>query len=87
MTKEFDPNIDYTATNDSSHASPHIALRNGCEVNVSKKLATAIIMHRITVTRLEEVRYLQLKHIGLGVYAVKLLPAHMRENKLLTSFY
>ena len=94
MKNQFDPNIDYSKTNDCSHASPGIALRNDCTIKVSKKLAKEILMNDITVVRLGTVRYLQLKHIGLGIYEVKLLPSesYIRGkaidcNSVVTSFY
>jgi hypothetical protein len=98
MKNQFDPNIDYSATGDCSHAAPFIRLRNDCAVKVSKKLAKQILMNDITVFRLGTVRYLQLKHIGLDIYEVRLLPAEgkiqcggfseeINCNRLVTSFY
>lgn len=90
----FNPDIDYKATNDCSHSKPYIALRNGCSIRVSKKLAREIIMHNYTVDRLEKVHHLQLKHVGLDVYEVKTIhhDAVIRGNKvdrnlIVTSFY
>lgn len=97
MTNQFDPLIDYSQTNDCSHAHPAIALRNDCAVKVSKKLAQQILMNDFTVTRLGKVRYLQLKYQGLGVYEVRLLPdsdklqintlVENNCNRVVTSFY
>jgi hypothetical protein len=98
MQTQFDPDIDYSATNDCSHAYPFYALRNDCSVNVSRKLAQQILMNDITVVRKGTVRYLQLKHIGLGIHEVRLLPAEgkiqcqgfseeINRNRIVTSFY
>lgn len=94
MQNQFDPNVDYSKTNDCSHANPCIALRNECSVKVSKKLAQQILMNDITIVRLGTVRYLQLKHIGLGIHEVRLLPAegkingsNIDHNMIVNSFY
>ena len=95
MKNQFNPDIDYSATDDCSHANPFIALRNNCTIKVSKKLAKRILLYDVTVVRLGVTRNLQLQHIGLGVYEVRLLPDNMPEsgdldgssNKLVTSFF
>lgn len=94
MSNQFNPDIDYRQTGDSSHPNPFIALRNDCAVKVSKGLALQILMNDITVVRLGTVRYLQLKHIGLGIYEVRLLPAEgkidgieINRNMTVKSFY
>lgn len=98
MQNQFDPDIDYSKNGDCSHAWPTPALRNGCSIKVSKKLAQQILMNDITVTRLDKVRYLQLKHIGLGIHEVRLLPdsdelqingftVANNRNRIVTSFY
>ena len=98
MTNQFNPDIDYSATNDCSHAYPFYALRNDCSVKVSKKLAQQILMNDITVVRKGTVRYLQLKHIGLGIHEVRLMPEGKLQfpqgwseenncNRIVTSFY
>lgn len=95
MKNQFNPDIDYSATDDCSHASPFYALRNDCSVKVSKKLAKQILLYDTTVVRLGVTRNLQLQHIGLGIYEVRLLPDNMPEsgdlgrssNKLVTSFF
>jgi hypothetical protein len=95
MTSQFNPDIDYARTGDCSHSQPFYALRNDCTVKVSKKLAKQILMCDITVVRLGTVRNLQLKHIGLGIYEVCLLPAKMPDsgeprpgsNMLVTEFF
>jgi len=94
MQDTFNPDIDYSETNDCSHANPYVALRNDCSVKVSKKLAQQILMNDFTINRLGTLRHLQLKHIGLGVYEVRLLPAegkirgeNINRNLLVTSFY
>ena len=74
MKNQFNPDIDYTTTDDCSHANPFIALRNNCTIKVSKKLAKQILLYDITVVRLGVVRYLQLMDVGLGVYEVRLIP-------------
>lgn len=98
MQNQFDPFIDYSKNGDCSHAFPTPALRNGCTIKVSKKLAQQILINDITVTRLSKVRHLQLKHIGLGVHEVRLLPdsdelqikgddVENNCNRIVTSFY
>jgi hypothetical protein len=90
----FNPDIDYKATNDCSYASPYRALRNDATIRVSKKLAREIILHNYTVDRLDKVHNLQLKHIGLGVYEVKLIHdcasingKDVGRNLIVASFY
>lgn len=95
MTNQFNPDIDYTKTDDCSHASPFVALRNDCTVKVSQKLAKQILLYDITVVRLGTVRNLQLRHVGLGIHEVRLLPAKRSEsgepchgsNMLVTKFF
>ena len=95
MTNQFNPIIDYAKTGDCSHSQPFYALRNDCTVKVSKKLAKQILLFDITVARLGTVRNLQLKHIGLGIHEVRLLPVETSEsvelrvgsNVLVTEFF
>lgn len=95
MKNGFNSDIDYSATDDCSHANPFLALRNDCTIKVTKKLAKQILLYDTTVVRLGIVRNLQLKHIGLGIHEVRLLPAKMPEsgeprggsNMLVTSFF
>lgn len=94
MTNQFNPDIDYRQAGECSHASPFVALRNDCAVKVSKRLALQILMNDITVVRQGTVRYLQLKHIGLGIHEVRLLPAEdkidgieINRNMIVKSFY
>jgi hypothetical protein len=95
MTSQFNPDIDYAKTGDCSHSQPFYALRNNCTVKVSKKLGRQILLFDITVVRLGTVRNLQLKHIGLGIHEVRLLPVETSEsgeprvgsNMLVTEFF
>lgn len=98
MQNQFDPVIDYSKNGSCSHAKPAIALRNDCTIKVSKKLAQQILMNDIMVIRHGKVRHLQLKHIGLGVHEVRLLPDNDKLqiegddvanncNRIVTSFY
>jgi len=95
MTNQFNQDIDYAKTGDCSHSQPFYALRNDCTVKVSKKLAKQILLFDITVVRKGTVRYLQLKHIGLGIHEVRLLPVERNEsgeprhgsNMLVTEFF
>ena len=93
MKNQFNPDIDYSATDDCSHASPFVALRNDCAVKVSQKIAKQILLYDITVIRLGIVRHLQLKPIGLGIHEVRLLPERLpsgvkpTENMLVTTFW
>jgi hypothetical protein len=86
-TTEFDLNRDYKKTRECSHPHPLYRLRNDCPIKVNKKLAQEILMNDITVTKLGAVRYLQLKHLGLGIHEVRILPEGMKQTRLVKSFY
>jgi hypothetical protein len=98
MQNQFDPDIDYSKNGSCSHAFPASVLRNDCAIKVSKKLAQQILMNDITVTCQGKRRHLQLKHIGLGVHEVRLLPDNDKLqikgygvenncNRIVTSFF
>ena len=41
-------------------------------VRTCKEIATELLLHNVSIIRGGNIRYFQIKHIGLGVYAVKL---------------
>ena len=75
------------SADECNYPYPFAALSNGSEdVRVSKKVAQEWLMYQETVLYQGVVHWLQIKFIGLGLYAVRRRAREKRETLLVEEF-
>ena len=84
--RRFVDNVVFAAT-ESNYPYPLAALRNGAEdVRVNKQVAQEWLMFQESVVYQDVVYWLQIKPIGLGLYAVRRRPREKRGTFLVEAF-